>query len=92
VFKRVIDSCEVVENTILQANFFPEKSYVLKVKGKGFLRYQIRLMMGVLFQLGRGTIDLEFIKNSLREDNDRKFLREIAPSSGLQLFDVEFSY
>jgi len=92
VFKRVIDHCEIVENTILQASFFPKKSYVLKVKGKGFLRYQIRLMMGVLFELGRGTVDLEFVKSSLREDNDRKFLREIAPSSGLQLFDISFNY
>jgi tRNA pseudouridine38-40 synthase len=90
IFKRTIDSCEIVENTILQANFFPTKSYVLKVKGKGFLRYQIRLMMGTLFELGKGTIDLEFIENSLKVDNDRKFLRAIAPASGLQLYDVEF--
>lgn len=90
IFKRTINSCEIVENTILQANFFPTKSYVLKVKGKGFLRYQIRLMMGTLFELGKGTIDLDFIKNSLKEDNDRKFLRAIAPASGLQLHDVIF--
>jgi len=82
--------CEIVENTVLQANFFPEKSYVLKVKGKGFLRYQIRLMMGVLFELGRGKVDLDFIKASLAEDNDRLHLPSIAPSSGLQLYDLDF--
>ncbi|WP_347174869.1 tRNA pseudouridine synthase A [Polaribacter uvawellassae] len=90
IFKRTIDSCEIVENTILQANFFPTKSYVLKVKGKGFLRYQIRLMMGTLFELGKGNLDLDFIENSLKEHNDRKFLRAIAPASGLQLYDVQF--
>ena len=90
VFKRVIDSCEIVENTIIQANFFPKRSYVLKVKGKGFLRYQIRLMMGVLFELGKGNVDLEFIEESLKEENDRKFLREIAPASGLQLYTIDF--
>ncbi|GGH01847.1 tRNA pseudouridine synthase A [Polaribacter pacificus] len=90
VFKREIDLCEIVENTVLQANFFPEKSYVLKVKGKGFLRYQIRLMMGVLFELGRGKVDLDFIKASLAEDNDRLHLPSIAPSSGLQLYDLDF--
>jgi tRNA pseudouridine38-40 synthase len=88
IFKRVIDSCEIIENTILTASFFPEQSYILKVKGKGFLRYQIRLMMATLFELGKGNLDLEFIETSLQEDNDRKFLREIAPSSGLQLYDV----
>ena len=89
IFKRVIDSCEIVTNDILTANFFPEKSYVLKVKGKGFLRYQIRLMMATLFEVGKGNLDLQFIEASLEEDNDRMFMRNIAPSSGLQLFDIE---
>lgn len=88
IFKRVIDSCEITENTILTASFFPEQSYVLKVKGKGFLRYQIRLMMATLFELGKGNLALDFIEASLKEDNDRKFLRDIAPSSGLQLYDL----
>lgn len=89
ILKRTIDSCVIVKNDILQANFFPEKSYVLKVKGKGFLRYQIRLMMATLFELGKGNIDLQFIEKSLKEDNDKKPLKHIAPASGLQLYNVE---
>jgi len=89
ILKRTIDSCEIVENTILKANFFPKKSYVLKVKGKGFLRYQIRLIMATLFELGKGNLTLEFIEDSLKEDNDKKYLRNIAPASGLQLYNVE---
>ncbi|WP_298780567.1 tRNA pseudouridine(38-40) synthase TruA [uncultured Polaribacter sp.] len=89
IFKRTIDSCKIEKNDILTANFFPEVSYVLKVKGKGFLRYQIRLMMATLFELGKGNLDLTFIENSLKEDNDRNFLRNIAPSSGLQLYNIE---
>jgi tRNA pseudouridine38-40 synthase len=89
VFKRVIDSCEIVENTILTANFFPDKSYVLKVKGKGFLRYQIRLMMATLFELGKGNLSLQYIEDSLKETNDRQFMRNIAPGSGLQLYAIE---
>ena len=90
VFKRDILSCVIEKNTILTANFFPETSYVLKVRGVGFLRYQIRLMMGVLVELGKHNISLDFIINSLKEDNDRKFLRTIAPGSGLQLYDIKF--
>ena len=90
VFKRTIDSCEIVENDVLTANFFPETSYVLKVRGKGFLRYQIRLMMATLFELGKENIDLSFIAASLKEDNDRQSLRNVAPGSGLQLFDIDF--
>ena len=90
VFKRDILSCVIEKNTILTANFFPETSYVLKVRGVGFLRYQIRLMMGVLVELGKHNISLDFIINSLKDDNDRKFLRTIAPGSGLQLYDIKF--
>ena len=89
IFKRIIASCEIVENDVLTASFFPEKSYILKVRGKGFLRYQIRLMMATLFEVGKGNLDLNFIEASLKEDNDRKFMRNNAPSSGLQLFDIE---
>jgi len=92
IFKRIINSCEIVENDVLTANFFPEKSYIFKVRGKGFLRYQIRLMMATLFEVGKGNLDLTFIKDSLKEDNDRKFMRNNAPSSGLQLFDVELEF
>ncbi len=88
IFKRKITSCKIVKNTIYTANFFPKESYVLKVRGTGFLRYQIRLMMGVLLQLGKGEVTLEFIKESLKENNDRKPLKTIAPSSGLQLYAI----
>jgi len=89
MFKRIIDSCEIIENDVLTANFFPETSYIFKVRGKGFLRYQIRLMMATLFEVGKGNLDLQFIEASLKEDNDRKYMRNNAPSSGLQLYDIE---
>jgi tRNA pseudouridine38-40 synthase len=89
IFKRVIDSCEIVQNTEFTASFFPDESYVLKIKGKGFLRYQIRLIMGTLFELGKGNLDLDFIKKSLKKDNDQKYLRHNAFSSGLQLYNIE---
>ena len=60
------------------------------VKGKGFLRHQIRFMMIVLIELAKENIDLEYIKNTLKEDNDRKHLEIIAPSSGLMLYDIKF--
>jgi tRNA pseudouridine38-40 synthase len=47
--------------------------------------------MATLFELGKGNLDLQFMEASLKENNDRKFLRNIAPSSGLQLFDIELN-
>lgn len=82
-------SCEIVENEVYTANFFPEKSYVMKVKAEGFKRYQIRLMMGALINLGLGEMDIEFFKKTIDGSNRIK-LTYVAPASGLILNSVEF--
>ncbi len=89
IYTREILQCELVENTIYKANYFPEKSYVLRVKGKGFMRNQIRLMMGTLIDLGKGKLSLETIKASLKPGSDIK-MNYIAPASGLILNNIEF--
>lgn len=90
ILTRKIDTCYITKNMNLTASFFPKESYYLVVKGKGFLRNQIRLLMGTLVDVGRGIKDLEFIKASLQQDNKLPFLRHIAAASGLQLFDIVF--
>ena len=89
IYNRTIDTCEVVENDMFKANFFPEKSYILRVRGKGFMRNQIRLMMGTLIKLGRGDITIEYIQNSLKPDS-KEVMDYIAPASGLILNKIEF--
>ena len=89
LYNRELICCELIENTLYTANFFPEKSYVLKVIGKGFGRHQIRLMMGALIKLGRGDIDLNYIKNSLKPES-QEVMDYIAPASGLILHKIEF--
>jgi tRNA pseudouridine38-40 synthase len=86
---RRVDESKILENTIYSANFFPEKSYVFTVKGSGFLRYQIRLMMGALIQLGKGEISLEDIEESLRAESEMT-MTFIAPASGLILNKIDF--
>lgn len=85
---RTLDSCCIEENTLLSASFFPKQTYVLKVTSSGFLRYQIRLMMGTLVALGRGDITLEDIAASLQKKKVQEPTPYIAPGSGLQLFDI----
>lgn len=87
---RTIGKCQITENQYLKANFFPRTSYVLVVRGAGFLRYQIRLMMGVLIELGMGNCSIDDIKDSLIEKKEIKPLSNIAPASGLHLYDVSF--
>jgi len=86
---RTIESCDLQINTIYTASFFPEKSYVLIVKGKGFMRNQIRLMMGTLIKLGRHEIDLKYLESTLKMDSI-EVMDYIAPASGLILHAVEF--
>jgi len=89
-FIRTIYSSEIALNTLFKANFFPETSYLLKVEGNGFLRHQIRLMMGALFNLGQGKITLQDIKDSLNPQLPSKEIAFVAPASGLILNKVNF--
>lgn len=87
IFDREIEKSLIEINTIYQANFFPEKSYVFHISSKGFMRNQIRLMMGQLIRLGKGEISLNDIKHSLINPDDIP-LDYIAPPSGLILNKV----
>ncbi|NQY06858.1 MAG: tRNA pseudouridine(38-40) synthase TruA [Flavobacteriaceae bacterium] len=80
---------EIIENTIYLANFFPEKSYILRVRGEGFKRNQIRLIMARLIQLGKGEYTFEEIENSLNLPNVEFPITYIAPPSGLILNKVD---
>jgi tRNA pseudouridine38-40 synthase len=86
---RAIDYCEISENTDFTASFFPPKSYVLTVRGEGFMRYQIRMIMGALILLGKGEITLETIKKALQESGTT-LIPYVAPGSGLLLNSIEF--
>ncbi len=86
---RNITSCKITRNTLISANFFPNKSYALQVKSAGFMRYQVRLLMGALIQLGRGELTLSNIADSLKENNTI-VLNYIAPGSGLLLSQSDF--
>jgi tRNA pseudouridine38-40 synthase len=89
IYTREILTCELVENTIYTANYFPKNSYILRVRGKGFMRNQIRLMMGTLLDLGKGKLSLEDIRFSLLPNSIVK-MDYIAPASGLILNKIEF--
>ena len=58
--------------------------------GNGFLRYQVRNMVGLLIKVGEGKItdkEVEKILNS----KDRKKSGKTAPAEGLYLVDVKFN-
>lgn len=84
---RTIEHCELLDNTFYNATFFPSPSYAVIFRSKGFMRNQIRLIMGQLFRLGKGEIDLSYMERSLKtEFTDH--LDYVAPASGLILQQV----
>lgn len=89
VFEREITVSEIIENKNIQANFTPETSYIFKVRSKGFLRYQVRLMVGALVNVGREEWTLEDFQETLNNPEGIQ-VKHIAPSSGLVLHEVSF--
>jgi len=89
IFERTILLAEIISNDQINGSFIPENSFVFKVRAKGFLTYQVRLMMGALVDVGLGKWTIKDIKASLLE-SDKPQIRHIAPSSGLVLHSVEF--
>lgn len=87
---RTIDLCEIIENQLYKANFFPKQSWILNIISVGFLRNQVRLIMGQLLELGAGRTTLKDIEISLINPT-KKPLDSIAPPSGLILYKNELT-
>lgn len=89
VFERFITLSEIVDNDLYTGNFFPNQSWIYKIQGSGFLRHQVRIIVGTLIKLGRHEITLDDIKKSLLGGSNER-LSEIAPSSGLSLNSIHY--
>ena len=56
--------------------------------GNGFMRYQIRNMIGSALAVANGKEDISFIDYHLKEDKKREIISYKAPACGLYLEDV----
>ncbi len=88
-FQREIALCEIIKNQQEPLWCGPKAAFVLRVRGKGFLRNQVRLMMGALFDLGLGEISLADLKAAL-DSLETSPLSQKAPARGLVLQEVVF--
>ena len=57
-------------------------------EGNGFMRYQIRNMIGAAINVANKKETLDFIDYHLKEDKTREIISYKAPASGLYLVDV----
>ncbi len=86
-FNREIISCGLVPTSEIDQYRCPEDSYMFHVGSKGFLRYQVRLMMGALELLGKHEISKEVFLDYLNEPLGDP-VNNIVPGSGLCLHKV----
>ena len=66
-FEREIIMASIEENTNFNGRHTPNNAFVFKVSSKGFLRYQVRLMMAALIEVGKGELSIEDLKNTLNQ-------------------------
>ena len=68
-----------------------EKDDILEIKftGNGFLKYQVRNMVGILIRVGEGKLDKKEVEEILKS-KDRTKSGKTAPAKGLYLVDVKY--
>lgn len=90
-FSKTDDEKEDYVRTIIQTNIIREikdvNHFTISFLGTGFLRYQVRNMVGLLIEIGEGKRKSEDILEIL-EAKDRRKAGITAPGEGLYLKDV----
>ena len=85
---RTIYECEIREVPQGPWEMLPAH-YVFKVVGNGFLKQMVRLLMGAVWNVGRGKISLTDFKTSLSEKAHHR-LGMVAPAEGLYMVCVNY--
>ena len=79
-FEREIYEATIEEN---------DKKIIFKFVGNGFMKYQVRNMVGTLVKIGKGKFDPSMIKNILEDERYKKYVTTIKPE-GLYLVSVDY--
>lgn len=62
----------------------------IRFEGNGFMRYQIRFMVGTLVAVATGKVELEYIEEKLNNLKQRSIVNYKAPAQGLYLMEVKY--
>lgn len=88
-YRREIFESEILEDSLILADGSEVSRYSYRVKGKGFLMHQVRLMMGSLLEVGKGIITIADIQEALKSHETSPLSGKVS-ANGLVLYDVEF--
>ncbi len=76
--------------TIERIDFHLEEDMLtISFLAKGFLRYMVRMMVGLLIEVGKGNLEIDAIDRILNEKSKRAFSKNAEPQ-GLTLKKVEY--
>jgi tRNA pseudouridine38-40 synthase len=85
---REILECEIFEVAQGQWSMLPAH-YVFKIVGTGFLKQMVRLLMGAVWNVGRGKISVNDLVAALGPNKVQK-LGAVAPAQGLYMVRVNY--
>lgn len=85
---RTIFSCDIVEISQGEWQMLPSH-YIFRIKGNGFLKQMVRLLMGAVWNVGRGKISLEEFRSALSATKVQR-LGPVAPPNGLYMVRVNY--
>ena len=98
-YKGVHDFKSFVSEDCIKRNYEREiydatiekKDNIIKITfiGNGFMKYQVRNMVGTLIKIGKGKIDVDSIKKIFEDANNKKMIMT-AKSEGLYLEEVSY--
>ncbi|MFT5208723.1 MAG: tRNA pseudouridine38-40 synthase [Flavobacterium sp.] len=82
---------KILRIELRQAHFsgLSNNTYYFEIEGSGFLRLMIRYIVGALFELARGNIDIAEIETALHQHNEDK-LSAKAKARGLHLIKINY--
>lgn len=88
-YQREISVSEIIPHP--QAGFgdIPQNAVIYKVRGNGFLRYQVRIMVSVLYEIGMKRLSIDDVLQALISQDNTPLARHSA-SNGLILHDLHF--
>lgn len=84
---REIFECEILE--VKSTDWMLPDHYIFRIVGSGFLKQMVRLLMGALWNVGRGKISLTEFQGALCPDKV-PHLGPVAPPHGLYMVRVNY--
>lgn len=85
---RTIFSCEIVEIEQGEWEMLPPH-FSFRISGNGFLKQMVRLLVGAVWNIGRGKITLEEFRSALGPTKVQR-LGPVAPPNGLYMVRVNY--